>query len=136
MRSQLLQEVYLLTYFQKQQTSDKLRPQLTKLLQKIYQALTQPNLFEYQPVNEEAKERILKVVTTVYLRIFEKDLKSVWENFINSKDLNLLILELDEFFIDNELYNEIEEQTESNILEIIKREDIQLVCYQWFKPEQ
>ena len=126
---------HLLTYFQKQQTSDKLKPQLTKLLQKIYQALTQPNLFEYQPVNEEAKERILKVVTTVYLRIFEKDIKSVWDNFVENKDLNLLILDLDKFFIDNELYNEIEEQTESNILEIVKREDIQLVCYQWFKPE-
>jgi superfamily II DNA or RNA helicase len=126
---------HLLTYFQKQQTSSKLKPQLTKLLQKIYQALTQPNRFEYQPVDEEAKERILTVVATVHLRIFEKDIKLIWDNFVESKDLNLLIFDLDEFFIGNELYSEIEEQTESNLLEVVKREDIQLVCYQWFKPE-
>ena len=141
---------HLMSFFQKQQTGNKIKQKLTKLLQKIYQALTQSLLFEEQPLDEgassevssdvyvareEAKERILKVITTNTLRIFEKDIKLIWENFVNSKDLNLLISELDKFFIDNQLYNEIEEENKSNILEIVKREDIQLVCYQWFKPE-
>ena len=125
----------MLTYFQKQQASSKLKPKLTKLLQKINHALTQPDLFQAEISNPEAKERILAVITTVPLRIYERDLKSIWEIFVKNKDLNLLICQLDEYFIDNELYNEIEDQTESSLLEVVKREDIQLVCYQWFKPK-
>ena len=35
---------------------------------------------------------------------------------------------------DKQLYDEIEEQDEDvNALEMIKEEDVQLVCYQWFK---
>ena len=126
---------HLMTYFQKQQTSNKLKPQLTKLLQKIYQALAEPNLFEEKPEDEETREKILKVITTNTLRGFEKDIKSIWSKFIESKDKNLLISELDEFFSNNKLYSEIEAENKHDILELIKREDIQLVCYQWFKPK-
>jgi len=36
---------------------------------------------------------------------------------------------------DQQLYDEIDEQEEDiNALEMIKEEDVQLVCYQWFKP--
>ena len=142
---------HLLTYFQKQQTSKKIKPRLTKPLQKIYQALTQPDLFEEKTEDKETEEKILKVITTNTLRGFEKDIKSIWNKFIESKDKNLLISELDEFFGDNKLYSEIEvegcsrlesisnrlveTENKHNILEIIKREDIQLVCYQWFKPK-
>ena len=43
--------------------------------------------------------------------------------------------DLDELFVDQQLYNEIEEQNEDvNALEMIKEEEVQLVCYQWFKP--
>ena len=126
---------HLLTYFQKQQTSSKLRPKLTKLLQKINHALTEPNPLQEQPADQEAKDRILNVVTTVNLRIYEGDIKLIWERFVKNQELNRLVSDLDEFFIDNELYNEIVEETESNLLEVIKQEDIQLVCYQWFKPE-
>ncbi|WP_036487343.1 helicase-related protein [Myxosarcina sp. GI1] len=125
---------HLLTYFQQQQTSSKLRPKLNKVFQKINEALAQPSLFGLETVDEEAKEKILNVITTVNLRVFEKDIKLIWNNFVANKDLNLLIYELDEFFIDNKLYNEIEETINFSILEVIKREDIQLVCYQWFKP--
>ncbi len=142
---------HLMTYFQKQQTSNKLKPQLTKLLQKIYQALTQSDLFEEKTEDKETEEKILKVITTNTLRGFEKDIKSIWSKFIESKDKNLLISELDEFFSNNKLYNEIEvegcsrlesisnrlveAENKHDILELIKREDIQLVCYQWFKPK-
>lgn len=126
---------HLLTYFQKQQASSKLKPKLTKLLQKINHALTQPDLFQAEISDPEAKERILAVIMTVPLRIYERDIKSIWEEFVKSQNLNLLICHLDEYFIDNELYNEVEDQTKSNLLEEVQREDIQLVCYQWFKPK-
>ena len=51
------------------------------------------------------------------------------------QDLTVLVSDLDEFFIDQELYHEVEEEEETNRLEVIKEEEIQLVCYQWFKPE-
>ena len=126
---------HLLSFFQKQQTGDKIKQKLTKQLQKIYHVLIQPDMFDQQILDKEAKEKILKVITTTSFRGFERDFKLIWNNFDENRDLNLLISELDELFIDNNFYNEIEEENKSNILEIIKREDIQLVCYQWFKPE-
>jgi hypothetical protein len=30
---------------------------------------------------------------------------------------------------------DLEEEEETNPLEVIKEEEMQLVCYQWFKPE-
>ena len=96
--------------------------------------MTQPNLFDNQP-DEETKARILKVIGTVNLKIYERDIKGIWDRYTDQKKLNALVSELDEFFVDNDLYHEIEEEKEENPLKVIKREDIQLVCYEWFKPE-
>ena len=71
---------------------------LLNFYKKIYQALTQSDLFEE---DKETEEKILKVITTNTLRGFEKDIKSIWSKFIESKDKNLLISELDEFFSNN-----------------------------------
>ncbi|MEH1786700.1 hypothetical protein [Nostoc sp.] len=61
-------------------------------------------------------------------------MKVIWENFAQKKDLNYLVFELDEFFFEQDQYYEIEEETEFNPSVVIKEEDIQLVCYQWFQP--
>jgi hypothetical protein len=54
---------------------------------------------------------------------------------VNSKDLNVLVANLDELFVEQQLYDQIEEQQEdANALSMIKEQEIQLVCYQWFKP--
>ncbi len=126
----------LLKDFKKQQTSSKLKHQLTKILQKIHQALTQLTLLANQPIDEEAKTRILKVISTVTLKIYERDLKAIWDSYTQHQDLNALVSALDEFFVDHDLYHEIEEKDkEENPLKVIKEEDIQLVCYEWFNPE-
>jgi len=54
---------------------------------------------------------------------------------VQRQDLNVLTSELDECFVENNQYNEIGEEEELTPLEMIQEEDIQLVCYQWFKPE-
>jgi hypothetical protein len=57
------------------------------------------NSFDGKLADLQAIERLLKVITTVTLRIFEPDLKSIWENYVGHKDLKVLIAQLDEFFI-------------------------------------
>jgi hypothetical protein len=44
-----------------------------------------------------------------------------------------MIDDLDQLFAENDYYNQIED--ELTPIKIIKREDIQLVCFEWFKPE-
>lgn len=109
---------------------------LSKLLQKVQTALAQFDLFTIESADIEAKERVLQTITGVNLRTYEKDIKAIWEEFVESRDLGVLVGDLDELFVDQQLYDKIEEQDENvNALEMIKEEDVQLVCYQWFKPE-
>ncbi|AUS35852.1 helicase (plasmid) [Microcystis aeruginosa NIES-2481] len=125
----------LLESLRRQHTSNKLKPSLSKLIQKIHHALIQPNLLENQPDDQKPKVQILQVINTVNLKIYERDIKTIWDKYVQKQDLNTLIAELDEYFVDNDLYHEIEEKKEENTLKIIREEDIQLVCYEWFKPE-
>jgi NACalpha-BTF3-like transcription factor len=125
----------LMAYFKKQQTGSQLKPKLNKRLQQIYYTLT-----EFKPINskqtyQEMKQRVLKVITTVNLRVYERDIKINWEKYLENKDLYALVSDLDELFVDQDQYHEIEEEQEVNPLEIIEEEDIHLVCYQWFQAK-
>ncbi|MDF5717425.1 MAG: helicase-related protein [Rhizonema sp. NSF051] len=122
----------LLSDLQKRQVSGRLRATLSKLLQKVQTALSQSE----ELVDIEAKERVLQTITGVNLRTFEKDIKTIWDNFVENRDLGVLVADLDELFVDQQLYDEIEEQEEDvNALSMIQFEEVQLVCYQWLKPQ-
>jgi ERCC4-related helicase len=123
----------LLQDIKRQQSSTRLRPTLSKLLQKIQTALTQTDLFTAELVETDAKDQVLRVITSAPLRSYEGDIRKVWEQFTATKDIGALVVELDELFVDQGLYHDIEEE-EVSPLEIIRAEEIQLVCYQWFKP--
>lgn len=97
--------------------------------------LTQGDLLISEPTDTELKERVLRVIVSVNLRSYEKDIKAIWNRFVENKDLADLISDLDVLFIDQELYHEVEEEEEINPLDMIREEEVQLVCYQWFKPE-
>lgn len=126
----------LLADLQRRQTSGRLQAALPKLLLKVQTALTQANEFADESAEAEAKERVLLTIKEVNLRTYEKDIKTIWDKFTDSKDVGALLTELDELFVDQQLYNEIEEQQEdTNTLSLIKEEEVQLVCYQWFKPK-
>ncbi|MCT7951729.1 SNF2-related protein [Ancylothrix sp. C2] len=126
----------LLNILQKQQTGKSVKPSMTKLLQKINYALIQPNLFQQNPIlDEDAKQRVLKILTTVNSRSYERDIKLIWEAFTNHKNLSLLLTKLDEYFLETGHYSELDEPTETRpVQQSIKKQDIQLICYQWFKP--
>ncbi len=125
----------LLQDFKRRQVIGKLKPPLSNLLQKIHYALTQLTLDAPAPQYQEVKERVLKVMTTGNLRTYERDIKPIWERYAESQDVDKLVSDLDEFFVDQDLYHEINEEEDLSPLEMIKAEDIQLVCYQWFKPD-
>lgn len=122
----------LLSDLQKRGTSLRLRQKLSKTLQNIQTALTQSDLFTTEvSADVEAKERVMQTITEVNLRTYEREIKKTWEKFVESRDLNLLVADLDELFVDQQLYDEIEEQEENiNALSAIKAEEVQLVCYQ------
>jgi hypothetical protein len=124
----------LLQDLKRRQTSRKIPPKLTKLLQKVYAALTPPSITTLAPDAEGVKERVSKLIATGNLRTYERDIKPLWEKYLKSRDLNALILKLDNLFEDRQLYSQLEDD-EPSPLETIQAEDIQLVCYQWFKPE-
>lgn len=118
----------ILTYFKKQQTARKIKPDLKKTLTAIVHLLKKPDL---DIDNQDIVKNILKVIDNIPLKSLDKEIKKIWDNLKQHKTPNILVQELNQMFIDNGYYDEIEEQ--ENPIKIIKREDIQLVCYQWFK---
>ncbi|MDY7004427.1 MAG: helicase-related protein [Cyanobacteriota bacterium] len=125
----------LLKDFKRQQTNSKLKPKLSTLLKKIHYILTQQNTDVLDLESQAVKKRILQVITTENLPNLEREIKPIWQKYVDSYDLNRLVSDLDKLFVDAELYYQLEEEEKSNPLEMIKAEDIQLICYQWFKPE-
>jgi superfamily II DNA or RNA helicase len=123
----------LLAEVNQQQNGTKLRPALSRLLQKVQTALTQPSLFDNVEVDTEVKEQVLRVVTSAPLKSYEKDINPIWNRFVESKKIEDLIAELDELFVDQQLYQEVQEN-EPNLLDVIQDKQITLICYQWFKP--
>lgn len=119
----------ILSYFKKQQTARKVKPSLTKSLTTIVTLLKNP---DFKIDNPQIIDDILKVIDKIPLKSLEKEIKKIRENLKQHKNPNILVEELNQLFTDNGYYDEIEEQ--ENPIKIIKKEDIQLVCYQWFQP--
>jgi ERCC4-related helicase len=123
----------LIEDFQKQQSSNRIKPPLSKLMLSIYTALTQSERPEKDQSEIEAKERVLRIITSVdNLKTFEKEIRKIWDGFVEDKNLTNLVAELDEYFIEKEIGQDIEDD-EQTTWNIIKKEDVQLVCYEWFK---
>ncbi|MEA5578686.1 SNF2-related protein [Anabaena sp. UHCC 0451] len=129
----------LLTSLQKQQTAKGFKPAMTKLLQSIYHAITNPDsipdVIQSEPIEEEVKQQVLKVITTVNYRSYERDVRKIWESFKSHKDISLLISELDNYFVESDQYEELTDDQDIRPAEIIEQKDIKLICYQWFKPD-
>jgi hypothetical protein len=119
--------------FQKQQSSIRIKPSMSKLVQSTYTALTQGDLLETDESDMADKERVLKIITSINLKTFEKEIRQIWDRYRQDQNLTNLVAELDEYFIEKEIGQGIDDQEEETTLDIIKKEDVQLVCYEWFK---
>ena len=119
----------LIGEIEKRQSGFRLQPALSKLLNKIKTALEQGT----NEIDAAIKERVLSAIVCTNLRSYERDLRVIWDEYVNSRDLERLATELDDFLVDRELYVEVETK-ERSTLEAIRSEDITLICYQWFEP--
>ncbi|MDT9186273.1 MAG: helicase-related protein [Limnospira sp. PMC 894.15] len=127
----------LMMMFQKQQSGAKIKPALTKVMKNVLEILIQRHeLFPESPMpSSDISERIISVIETNNLSAFERDIRRIWDRFQKSKKLVELVNELDDFFVDNELYAETEVDPRLKNFQIIQQEDIKLVCYEWFYPK-
>jgi len=109
------------------QTMQRIRPQMAGLNQRFYTALNQAELF--QTVPDETRQRLNQVLENLPLKPFERDpkLKHIRKEYDDSKELLSLATSLDAYFVENGLYRESAPMT---MLEEIKQEELQLVCYE------
>lgn len=122
--------------FRKQAGTQRIRPKLSKVLQQITLALEENSLCQDE-TDKEQRERVLKIITTAEsLRVYEPDIKRIWEDYYTNhrNDINWLSNQLDEYFIDNEIGQDLLD-SEPTMSEFITKEDVQLVCYEWFVRE-
>ena len=119
--------------FQKQQSSIRIKPSMSKLVQSIYTALT-GDLPDTDESDMADKKRVLKIISSINLKTFEREIRQIWDKYRQERNLTNLVAELDEYFIEKEIGQDIDDQEEESTLDIIRKEDVQLVCYEWFKP--
>jgi len=97
--------------------------------------LTQSDLLATDESDIADKERVLRIITSINLKTFEPEIKQIWDRCFEDKNFTNLVAELDEYFIEKEIGLDLEDEEENETtLQIIKKEDVQLVCYEWFKP--
>lgn len=125
----------LLEDFQKQKTAQQLKPKLSKTLNKIHHLLTDSSYIQSSDSNDNfiaTIDRVSQVITNTNLKAHNKELKALWDSFTQHENFTQIVLELDEYFINNELYHEVENLLNRDPLEMIREAEIQLICYQWF----
>jgi hypothetical protein len=114
-----------------QRTTSKIRPRMTGLNKTFYDALNQLSLLD--PVPEELRTRVSQVLQNAPLVTFRRDpaLKTIQDQFKRESNPRILAEQLDAYFVENELYRDVVEPT---VLEQVKEEDLQLVCYEILTP--
>ena len=127
----------LVESLKRENTGNRIKPKLTGVLNKIKEILIQPTLWE-QFNSEELtalKDRIYKVITTNSdLRNYNQELKAIWTQYKRNSEIETLLNKLDELLAENELYQD-DTPTHESIRKVIRAEDLELVCYEWFYPE-
>lgn len=127
----------ILNALKKDQATAKITPKLTKYPQLTYHLLTQPN----DSIEDvAASDRILQVIKTLNLKSYNKELKNFWLEYTVTKNIQQLIISLDDLFVENEYYVNLEaklepkEPTQETMANNVTEKDIQLICYEWIKP--
>lgn len=126
----------LLQHFKRQSTGSRIKPKLQGILQKIHQVLIQSTLdIEWTSDEQEIKNRVLQVIENRELQTYKRETKQLWDDYRSHHNEKEMLDQLDELFIDNELYQDLDGNNLESIRKVIKAEDIELVCYEWFYPE-
>ena len=109
----------------------RVRPQMTGLNKKFYDALNQLNPFEQVP--DDLRRRVSQLLLDVPLGPFQREpaLRAIEAALVESGSVLALAEQLEAFFVENGL---LREPGEPNVLAQIKEEDLQLVCYELLCP--
>lgn len=77
------------------------------------------------------------MIKTVNLKSYNREIKKIWTEYRTTKNLNELISTLDELFVENEYYANLEPKagTSDAMLQVLTEKDIELICYEWIKPQ-
>jgi len=119
--------------------SQRIKPKMGRINLELDSVLGQSTLFtsDFADATSEAqfsvlRERTQSVLQTVPLDAFRRDkkLKAIRDTYRQTQDQRRLISELDEFFIENDLYRDAVEP--KSTLEQIRAEDLQLVAFEVF----
>jgi superfamily II DNA or RNA helicase len=124
----------LLSLLNQQQSSSLLRPTLPQWLRRIYLTLTDTiEEDSLDSIAEEARQRVIGLIERLRsIRTYERDCKAFWKIYQKDRNIPNLIYSLDELFIDEGLYQELPTDRQPTFF---TPEDVQLICYQWFKTE-
>ncbi len=121
----------LFQILQKRSHSQKIKPTLSKTLQNIMNIFQNPTLDSN--LDQDKLTRVMQIINNIDLKkTYEKDLKKIWQKFVDDQNTELLLDDL-ALLLKNLIVDE-ETESQEQTLRIIEKEDIKLVCYQWFKP--
>lgn len=119
----------------------RVKPKLGKINIELATALRQPTLLTTADVAsadeliapDDLREKVQQVVQNISLDAFKRDktLKNILANYRNDQNQRALVEDLDEFFVENELYRDI--VLPRTTLEQIRAEDLRLVAYEVFR---
>ncbi len=110
-------------------------PPMTSLTRKLYHWLNSINLWQDNPdIDQEVRHRLNAVLQQVSLKPFERDkaLRRIMTAFEQTNNFPQFVESFDTFCHDMDLYGQT--STDEAIIEAIKEEDLQLVCYMILCP--
>lgn len=119
----------------------RVKPKLGTINIELDAALRQPTLLTTADIAaaddlvapEELREKVQQVVQNISLDAFKRDktLKAILANYRDDQNQCALVEDLDEFFVQNELYRDV--IMPKTTLEQIRAEDLRLVAYEVFE---
>jgi len=119
------------------QTRSRIPRRMNRLISTIYTALTDQDwINSLNDTRMDSLDKVTSILMNEELRAYDKEIRGIWNNFKEHDNRLVLVDTLDEFFVEQEIGRDLltepeEDQPEASIL----YEDIQLVCYEWFKPQ-
>jgi hypothetical protein len=108
---------------------------MTSLTRKLYHWLNSINLWQDNPdIDQEVRHRLNAVLQQVSLKPFERDkaLRRIMTVFEQTSNFPQFVESFDAFCHDMGLYGQT--NTDEAIIEALKEEDLQLVCYMSLCP--
>lgn len=123
--------------FQRKTAAAQLKPSMSPVLTNIFGALIDAKKQrKLDPDLLPAIDRLCSVINSLNLKSFDKEIKRIWGVYREMKNIENMIRDLDDLFTETEQYDNVDGgEEEDDRLKIVAREEIELICYEWFYPD-